>query len=111
MSDRSYLIIGTANVAHWSVRLQLLAGKFDYQDYGILDRDHLHFFTLDTFQKMLEHSGFQVLDLGIDPGGGLPVVNGIIRRLPLYGKKLENRLFSKFPNFFAYQMVARCKKQ
>lgn len=39
------VIVSVPNIAHLWVRLQLLIGRFDYTDRGILDRTHLRFFT------------------------------------------------------------------
>src|SRR6266481_2525598 len=37
------VIICLPNIAHWSIRLKLLAGKFNYEPTGILDSTHLRF--------------------------------------------------------------------
>lgn len=42
------VIISLPNVANFTVRLNLLRGRFDYGDSGILDRTHLHLYTRDT---------------------------------------------------------------
>lgn len=55
-----YLVITIPNVAHWSLRLLLLNGRFDYQDRGLLDRTHLRFFTRDSFSHLLQQAGYQV---------------------------------------------------
>jgi 2-polyprenyl-3-methyl-5-hydroxy-6-metoxy-1,4-benzoquinol methylase len=39
------IFISVPNITHWSVRLKMLFGYFEYEDRGILDRTHLHFFT------------------------------------------------------------------
>ena len=49
-------VVALPNVAHWSVRLRLLFGRFDYEDSGILDRTHLRWFTFDTARAMLEQA-------------------------------------------------------
>jgi 2-polyprenyl-3-methyl-5-hydroxy-6-metoxy-1,4-benzoquinol methylase len=53
-------IISLPNVAHLSIRLMLLAGRFPKMDRGILDRTHLHFFTRDTARDLLEQAGLRV---------------------------------------------------
>jgi O-antigen biosynthesis protein len=53
-------VISFPNVAHGSVRLSLLAGRFDYQDIGLLDATHLRFFTRESFEEMLDEA-----DLGL----------------------------------------------
>lgn len=47
-------VISFPNVAHGSVRLSLLSGRFDYQDIGLLDSTHLRFFTRESFEDLLD---------------------------------------------------------
>jgi cephalosporin hydroxylase/SAM-dependent methyltransferase len=54
------LIVTLPNVAHASVRLQLLAGGFDYTETGLLDRTHLRFYTRRTAERLLLDGGFVV---------------------------------------------------
>src|SRR5262245_2389603 len=61
------VIVSVPNVAHLWVRLQLLAGRFDYADRGILDRTHLRFFTRRTFQTLLAQAGLDVEQLTATP--------------------------------------------
>jgi 2-polyprenyl-3-methyl-5-hydroxy-6-metoxy-1,4-benzoquinol methylase/glycosyltransferase involved in cell wall biosynthesis len=55
-----YLVVSVPNIAHASVRLALLAGRFPYGESGLLDRTHLRFFTRDTAEQLLEAGGFVV---------------------------------------------------
>ena len=61
LADDGMVIISMPNIAHFRVRLRLLAGRFDYEEWGIMDRTHLRFFTLASARKMLRSSGFDVL--------------------------------------------------
>lgn len=58
LEDSGILVCNVPNVGHWSVILELLQGKFEYQDSGLLDRTHLRFFTLMSFREMLGRVGF-----------------------------------------------------
>jgi 2-polyprenyl-3-methyl-5-hydroxy-6-metoxy-1,4-benzoquinol methylase len=49
-------VISFPNVAHGSVRLALLSGRFDYQDIGLLDATHLRFFTRESFEELLDEA-------------------------------------------------------
>ncbi len=49
-------VISFPNVAHGSVRLSLLSGRFDYQDIGLLDSTHLRFFTRQSFEELLDEA-------------------------------------------------------
>jgi SAM-dependent methyltransferase len=48
------------NVAYWAMRKDLLLGRWNYQDTGIMDRTHLHFYNAKTWQELLERAGYTV---------------------------------------------------
>ena len=48
------------NVAHTAVRLMLLEGRWDYADFGILDKSHLRFFTRKSIVDLFSNGGFEV---------------------------------------------------
>jgi methionine biosynthesis protein MetW len=66
------VIISVPNVAHWSVRLCLLRGIFQYQPSGIMDATHLRWFTADSIKSLLAYSGFKVMECRATAGHGLP---------------------------------------
>lgn len=45
LNDHGHIIASIPNLMHISVMQQLLQGRFQYQDMGLLDRSHVHFFT------------------------------------------------------------------
>ena len=63
LSDRGYLLISVPNVANWEIRLRLLMGKFDYKGGTILDTGHLKFFTLSSITRLIEQSGYEVVEV------------------------------------------------
>lgn len=48
------------NMMHYSVILELLRGNFTYRESGILDRTHLHFFTLNEIMAMFGRCGYEI---------------------------------------------------
>ena len=54
------LIVSLPNVAHASVRLPLLFGRFRYGRTGILDETHLRLYTYTTARELVESGGFTV---------------------------------------------------
>ncbi|OLD02512.1 MAG: hypothetical protein AUJ07_08565 [Crenarchaeota archaeon 13_1_40CM_3_53_5] len=60
LSNGGFLIVSIPNVALIVTRLGLLLGKFDYEDYGVMDKNHLRFFTLKTATQLLETAGYKV---------------------------------------------------
>ena len=77
------ILISLPNVAIWNVRLELLVGRFEYQDTGTLDRTHIRFFTRRTFRRFLDEAGLQVRRCRISPGILRPFVP-LIKKV--YGK-------------------------
>jgi 2-polyprenyl-3-methyl-5-hydroxy-6-metoxy-1,4-benzoquinol methylase len=54
------LVVALPNVANAKVRVDLLRGRFDYTDTGILDRTHLHLYTYDSARALLTDNGFAI---------------------------------------------------
>jgi SAM-dependent methyltransferase len=59
-ADGGYLVASIPNIAHASVRLRLLAGRFDYEELGILDGTHLRFYTRESIIRQFERCGYLV---------------------------------------------------
>jgi 2-polyprenyl-3-methyl-5-hydroxy-6-metoxy-1,4-benzoquinol methylase len=92
----------TGNVAFLPLRAALTLGQFNYGQRGILDMTHRRLFTLRSFRRLFEQSGFVVERLvGIPPP--LPMVGGsIVFRA---GFRLGSLLAHRFRSLFAYQFV------
>ena len=59
LADDGALVCSIPNVGHWSVVLPLLANdRWAYEDAGLLDRTHVHFFTVTEAEAMLRECGF-----------------------------------------------------
>jgi len=54
------MLVSIPNVARIEIRLGLLLGRFDYQESGILKKDHLRFFTLHSIRKMFDEAGLSI---------------------------------------------------
>ena len=55
------IIISLPNIAYYTIRFELLLGRFKYRDLSILDPSHLRFFTQDTASEMFRDCGFKIL--------------------------------------------------
>lgn len=125
LAPGGHILISLPNVAIWNVRLELLAGRFEYQDTGTLDRTHIRFFTRRTFQRFLKEAGLLVRQKRISPGilrpfvplikklyggGGQPDSSSIMDSGPyrFYMKwfyPLERALCGLWPALLAFQFV------
>lgn len=63
LSPDGVVIVSVPNVAHLWIRLQLLLGRFEDADRGIMDRSHLRFFTLASFRRFLAEANLTVVEL------------------------------------------------
>lgn len=63
----SLFLISLPNVANLWVRLNVLAGRFEYTDRGILDRTHLRFFTRSSAVRMVESAGLTITRIETTP--------------------------------------------
>jgi SAM-dependent methyltransferase len=66
-TPQTHVIISLPNFAHLYVRLNLLMGRFEYAERGILDRTHLRFLTLSTAKRLVEQSGLRLLSVDSTP--------------------------------------------
>jgi 2-polyprenyl-3-methyl-5-hydroxy-6-metoxy-1,4-benzoquinol methylase len=57
------IIASLPNVAFILVRLNLLFGRWDYREFGTLDKTHLRFFTIDSGARLFRDSGLDVLSI------------------------------------------------
>jgi SAM-dependent methyltransferase len=107
-------VISLPNVAHLAVRLLLLAGRFPQMERGILDRTHLHFWTLDTVRDMLAQAGLEVVrarptGVPLDelwPAGEGRLLYRLLMRLQHLALLLAPRLFG-----FQWVLVARARAE
>jgi methionine biosynthesis protein MetW len=83
-------IVAVPNIATWDVRRRLFfCGTFDYQETGIMDRTHLHFFTHKTFNALLAKQGWTIQGTMIE-GWEVPGLVTLLDRWPLpYRKRIE----------------------
>ena len=63
LRSEGYLVASIPNVAHGSVRLALIQGKFRYSPLGLLDNTHLRFFTRASVEQLFEDAGFLITGL------------------------------------------------
>lgn len=99
------------NVANLWIRLQLLGGRFDYADRGILDRTHLRFFTRRTFCALLTRVGLTIVALEATP---IPL--GLVH--PFFARTAGGRGLQRllaywtrvWPTLLGYQFAALARK-
>lgn len=66
------VIVSVPNVAHWTVRLRLLLGKFEYTEGGIMDSTHLRWYTRKSLLSLVKNAGFAVTQVRCSAGLWMP---------------------------------------
>jgi len=72
------IIISLPNIALWRCRLNLLLWKFDYTDYGVMDRTHLHLYTFKTAAELIQSSWLSL----VSQYGAANLLGFIVHYLP-----------------------------
>ncbi|MCB1256221.1 MAG: methyltransferase domain-containing protein [Microthrixaceae bacterium] len=105
------LIVSVPNFGHWYPRIRTFFGVFDYDRRGILDSDHVRFFTRRSLERLLKNAGFSVIQRDAT---GLPLevsARGSAGEIPQQGTgsrlvaKIDRALISLRPQLFAYQFL------
>lgn len=97
------VVASIPNVAHWTVRLALLLGRFEYTSTGILDDTHLRFFTRATTLSLFEHAGYREIRTDVTLGP-IPFEHG------LRSERVRQLLLRAFPDLFGFQFIIEASR-
>jgi 2-polyprenyl-3-methyl-5-hydroxy-6-metoxy-1,4-benzoquinol methylase len=56
------VLVSVPNIAHWTARINLLMGRFDYTEGYLMDRTHLRWFTRKSARQLAASSGYRVVE-------------------------------------------------
>ena len=93
------LALTTPNVANLTIRLQLLFGRFEYTQRGILDETHTHLFTRGTLVDAVESAGYRVDE--VDFTVPIPKIGERLGML----ERVAHAIGGLRPQLFAFQFV------
>jgi glycosyltransferase involved in cell wall biosynthesis len=102
------ILASTGNVAHFSIRLSLLLGRFIYTERGILDRTHVRLFTRRTFRHLFRDCAFTVRR---ERGCPIPF-EVLVPRRPIVSNFLcwlNMLLVRVWPSLWAYQTIVEAQ--
>lgn len=92
-----YVICSIPNMRHYTVIKRLITKGWKYDDYGLFDRTHLRFFSLQTMKELMQNAGLTV---------------DLIRAKVEASKKarlLNRLLFNKAEEFVAMQYLIKAR--
>jgi len=109
LESRGCLITSVPNVAHWTVRLSLLRGRFNYDVSGIMDATHLRWFTAKGITQILSRAGYDVVEFRASAGVWMHEYNQ--RPWSWLSPRLRNAVIRRttlcFPALFGCQHVVK----
>jgi len=102
LSKKAVIISSIPNIrCHYVIMPLFFKKEFEYQDFGILDRTHLRFFTEKSIKNMYTNLGYEVVKHeGINRSKS---IKPILYNIPLFFTAMDMR----YPQ---YATVARVKK-
>ncbi len=105
LSPGAQVVISVPNFAHWYPRARVALGLFDYDVRGILDRDHLRFFTRRSLRRLLADAGLRVVRWETSGVTGLPEgpIGNVLRGLERVARRI-------WPTMFGFQFVVLAQK-
>jgi 2-polyprenyl-3-methyl-5-hydroxy-6-metoxy-1,4-benzoquinol methylase len=89
LDDKGTVLLSLPNIANYRIRVNLLLGKFDYTDRGIMDRTHLHLYTFKTGRELSQQCELEV----IAEHGVSQVFGPLMRTLPFTKPLLSKQVF------------------
>ena len=95
LTPNGLFAVSLPNVGFILYRLLHLLGYWDYKEYGVMDKTHLRFFTLDSMKKFFKANNLQIMRT--DPHTGLNRSAFVIQAAKLLAKI--------YPSLFAIQIV------
>ncbi|MCX6717242.1 MAG: methyltransferase domain-containing protein [Candidatus Taylorbacteria bacterium] len=88
------VIISLPNIANWQVRLNLLFGKFNYTDTGIMDKTHLHFYSFRSASRLIRENNLRI--------------NKVFSGASFFGPTID--IFPFLRNILATNIILICEK-
>ena len=105
VNENGIVICAIPNMLFLYNRLKLIAGRVEYEEYGLMDYTHVRWYTQTTLIDLFEQRGF-LLDT-FRANGNLPL--GPLRRvLPRFIQSwVDEKLVNLFPGIFAWEYIFR----
>ena len=104
LAEGGSILVSLPNAVHWSMRLQVGWGKFDYTNKGILDRGHLRFFTKASAERLFAEAGLAVATHRSTPVPWENIVPKVLGEVVHGTVEKADYFFTRLrPNVFAYQ--------
>ncbi|MFT3784997.1 MAG: bifunctional glycosyltransferase/class I SAM-dependent methyltransferase [Tepidisphaeraceae bacterium] len=100
------MVLSTPNIAFAAIRLNMLLGRFNYAERGILDITHKRLFTRKALRRTMEDCGYTIEKMvPIGPPFEIVMQGGMGRFLGA----IAHFMARVWPGMFAFQLMLVCK--
>lgn len=91
LAPEGKIVASLPNIQNWEILSDLIQGRWDYRDEGILDRTHLRFFTRKSVEELFWGAGFRIAFLSPKAGGTPPPTSFLknLKKTALTSRELE----------------------
>ncbi|OME35285.1 methyltransferase domain-containing protein [Paenibacillus sp. FSL E2-0274] len=107
LKENGEILSSIPNVAHASIVLNLLDGKFQYQKIGLLDNTHLKLYTKKNIFDLFEECGYLVQIVGRTEI--YPQFSEFATDISSYPKEIVDYIYKYNPEAITYQFIVRSK--
>jgi len=102
------ILVSVPNFAHWYPRARVLAGRFDYDQRGLLDRGHVRFFTRRSLERLIADRGLRIERRSVvgSPVEVLDVASrSVVGRASRAAGRVDRFATRVWPTLFGYQFL------
>lgn len=110
LSDSGVIIASIPNVRYYGVINMLTEGYWKYEDYGILDRTHLRFFTKKEMEKLFADAGFEITGISANIDPRYNTLDPLLRDISFGRVTLRNLTPDELKDLFVIQYLIRAQK-
>ena len=96
LTERGCILTSIPNVMHVTVMEQLLKGRFEYQDTGLLDRSHIHFFTFYEILRLFQEESYNIEEMKTTTVMLNEDDKELIRKLMKISENVEEHMYTTF---------------
>jgi len=96
------IAVALPNILFWRCRLEFVFGRFEYEESGLMDNTHVHFYTYISGKRLLEDNGFQLIKSTVE--GSFPL-RPLRRIMPGAANFIDGIACKLWPGCFGHQLL------
>lgn len=109
LKPKGRIVFSIPNMSHMLVRLAVMRGEFGYGETGLLDKTHLHFYTINEVKRIFAEAGFAIKTLDfVRRDVPLEVINRELSRVGLVAEKKFEKV-AQSVDAAAYQIIGEAR--